>query len=207
MGETFSRLSAEERARLTRQAHSQGVPLLSRWQEVAEDFGADWWPRTKAAAKYLQRAATVVDLGCGVMALEQHLARGQLYLPVDLCLRDKRTLVLDFNRTSELAALPPADACALLGVLEYSYDLPLLMGSVSSVYPQLVASYSAFATGETTESRLASGWVNHLTLGEVRQLFAAHGYDVRHQKRLKYKRAEYLFDLRRRLNQRRGRPT
>src|SRR5271154_6684946 len=129
MDKTFYNLSAEDRIALTNASLESGRPLMIRWGVVDPDFGEGWQPRAAAAAEWLADAARVADLGCGTMRLERFLRPGQGYLPVDVARRDERTLVLDLNEPSDLARLPAADACALLGILEYAYRPDALLAA------------------------------------------------------------------------------
>jgi hypothetical protein len=171
---------------------------MARWAQTdAVDLSDRWRPRAKAAARWLAKARSVVDLGCGSMVLQPCLRPSQAYIPVDVAPRDARTLVLDLNRPSDLARLPEADAGALLGVLEYGYDAGGLIAALRGRYPQLVASFNLAQLGERAEDRQAHGWVNHFDRAELQALFAAHGFDVARARRLRGAREEWLFDLRR----------
>ena len=58
---------------------------------------AGWSKRAALAAEFLGFARSVADLGCGTMTLERYLSEGTRYVPVDVCRRDERTIVCDFN--------------------------------------------------------------------------------------------------------------
>lgn len=59
------------------------------------------------------------------MALERYLDPSQTYVPVDLVARDERTIVLDLEH-DDLSRIA-ADACALLGVMSYLFDVPAVL--------------------------------------------------------------------------------
>jgi hypothetical protein len=197
MEKRFYNLSAEERMALTREARESGLPLMIRWAEVEPDFGEGWRHRAAAAAEWLADAASVADLGCGTMRLEQFLRPGQSYIPVDLARRDERTLVLDLNEPSDLARLPAADACALLGVLEYSYAPDLLLAALHDRYAQVVMSFNALRDDQDIEHRLANGWVNHFTRADLLDFFTRLGFTMTRERLLEGKRHERVFDFRR----------
>ncbi|HEX8168886.1 MAG TPA: hypothetical protein VF601_24245 [Beijerinckiaceae bacterium] len=191
--EPFYSLSAAERVALTREAHDKGQPLMARWAEVQSDFGDRWLPRAQASAEWLAGASSVADLGCGTMNLEGCLRPGQSYIPVDVVARDNRTLVLDLNKPSDLARLPEAEACALLGVLEYSYAPDELLAALRRRYGQVVTTFNVLLD-ETRESRLEQGWVNHFTHSEFLELFSRHGFRLFRERF--FGGRQYIFDFR-----------
>ena len=197
MEEQFCNLDTRERITLVREAVAAGQPLMIRWAEVEPNFGERWRPRAAAAAEWLAAAATIVDLGCGSMTLAGCLRPEQRYVPVDLARRDQGTLVLDLNKAADLERLPAADACALLGVLEYIYGPHELIGALRRRYGQVVATFNVRRDGESAEDRLGHGWVNHFTRDELLSLFGRHGYALARDHLFEGKRQEYLFDLRR----------
>lgn len=195
MEHRFYSLDADERIALVREAVAAGQPLMIRWAEIEPSFGDRWLPRAAAAAEWLADAATIVDLGCGSMNIERLLRPHQSYIPVDLAQRDERTIVLDLNRSSDLARLPGADACVLLGVLEYCYRPAELVAALHARYPQLVATFNLYDGDGGMDARLAHGWVNHFTREDVVSLFAQHGYRPRRERAFDGRRRECIFDL------------
>lgn len=197
MEEKFYSLDQDQRIALVRHAMEAGQPLMIRWAEVTPDFGDQWQRRAAAAAQWLTEAASIADLGCGAMNLERCLRPGQRYIPVDLARRDGRTHVLDLNRPAHLARLPPADACALLGVLEYVYGPCELIAALRGRYAQVVATFNVRGEEDSIEERLGHGWVNHFADADLRSLFAEHGYVLVRNHLFEGRRREYLFDWRR----------
>ncbi len=197
MEEQFYSLTADQRIALVRNAVAAGRPLMMRWARIAPNFGDKWQTRAAAAAEWLGTASSIADLGCGTMNLAHCLRPGQRYVPVDLARRDERTLVLDLNNAADLARLPAADACALLGVLEYIYRPGQLVAALHRRYRQVVAAFNILRDDECTEDRLGDGWVNHFTRKELLELFADHGFASVRDRVFSGKRREHLFDLRR----------
>jgi hypothetical protein len=105
------------------------------------------------------------------MALERHLAPRQVYIPADLVARDERTRVIDLDH-DDLSSVQ-ADACALLGVLEYLFDAERVLANVSRRFPRVVVSYNV-RYGDDLTGRLEHGWVNHYTLAELTALLRAY---------------------------------
>jgi hypothetical protein len=197
MEKRFYELSGEERAALAREAKAAGVPLMARWESISADFSDRWDERASRAAAWLAEAGSVADLGCGSMSLERHLRPDQTYVPVDVEARDGRTLVLDLNRPEYLSRLPKAAACALLGVLEYCYAPEDVLDAIRGGYDQAVVTFNVLTDQRNPEQRLMDGWVNHYTSGEVRMLFASHGFRIQRETSVDHgPRLESMFDLR-----------
>jgi hypothetical protein len=188
----FYLLSAAERARLTREALAKCEPLMALWMLLEPEFGEEWRNRAVAAAEWLGEASSVVDLGCGTMKLESCLAPEQVYIPVDVVARDERTLVLDLNKSLDLERLPAADACVMLGFLEYSYVPDELVSTLRRCYRQVVTTFSVLY--ESPAWRLEQGWVNHFTRSEVVELFARHGFRMMRERH--FQGRQYMYDFR-----------
>ena len=197
MEEEFYGLDVDRRIALVRREMEEGRPLMIRWAEIAPDFGDRWQPRATTAAQWLAAAKAIVDLGCGTMTLEGHLRPEQRYIPVDLARRDERTVVIDLNQAADLGRLPAADACALLGVLEYIYRPHDLIAALHGAYSQVVASFNLRGDEESADERLRHGWVNHYSRSELLSLFADHGYAPSRFHLVENRRQEFLFDLQR----------
>ncbi len=196
MENAFYGLDLASRVALVREARERGEPLLMRWSEIQPGYGDRWEPRAALAAAWLATAHRIADLGCGSMNLERHLGQGQRYVPVDLAPRDDRTIVLDVNRAPDLARLPAADACALLGVLEYAYAPDVLLAAVRDRYAQTVVSFNVREEGDDLERRVGNAWVNHWTRSQLVQLFVQHRLLVVRERVFEGPRHEHLFELR-----------
>ncbi len=197
MEEEFYRLRMEERVALVREAIAAGRPLMARWAKIASDFGELWRRRAKTAAEWLTGAGSVADLECGGMTLERYLDIRQRYIPVDLARRDDRSVVLDVNEPADLARLPDADACALLGVLEYSYAPEDLANALRNKYRQAIVSYNLSSNEQDVESRLSNGWVTHFDRDQLYKLFADHDFALVRAHVIEARRRECLFEFRR----------
>lgn len=98
-----------------------------------------WDRRTRQAAAWLAGEPGVVDIGCGLMPLRDHLPAGTRYVPVDIVDRGPGTVLTDLNadplpRFGERAA-------AMLGVVEYVTDLPRLFAQLRQ-FDRVVLSYN-----------------------------------------------------------------
>ena len=139
-----------------------------RWHS-SDSLLASWSTRTEAMAKLITKPSTVLELGCGNMALEKLLPSGSCYIPSDLVYRGHGTLVFDLN-DSYLPEFPFCDVCFMAGVLEYVRDVPRLVEHLSKSCDEVIVSYCKSRFG------LANGWVNSYTWQEIIAIFEKAGY-------------------------------
>lgn len=174
----FYNYAESDRVAMTRLAIAQRRTLSERWTALDENEGRGWSVRAATAAEWLRDSAAVVDLGCGVMTLERHLSRSTRYVPVDVVKRDDRTWVVDLNREP-----PPtldAEVAVGLGLLEYIYDVPALIGSLAAHYAVAVFSYNVTDAPGAVPNRLAHGWVNDLSRSELEAIYLRSGYQIKY---------------------------
>lgn len=142
-----------------------------RWADP-KSLSPAWDARARFAADLIPRAARVLDLGCGAMALEGFLPAGCEYIPCDLVARDARTIVCDFN-AGEFPQVD-CDVVVALGVLEYLADPPAFLRRLFELGKPLVLSYNP--AGEGTSDRRGNGWVNDYTRPQLGDLLRQAGY-------------------------------
>lgn len=166
---------------------------MKRWSKP-QSFEAEWNARAKRAADFIPAAASVLDLGCGMMALEKFLPDSCLYIPSDLVRRDERTILSNFNEGNfPDAAAQQADFITLLGVLEYVYDASAFLAHLRCWNRPILLSYCATeAIGETAKRR-ALGWVNDFSLADLSALFLAAGFSIQREESID--QIQWLFRL------------
>lgn len=172
----FYDLGEETRIALTLDAISQRKTLMTRWESLDLQQTATWTDRAVKAAGQLRNCSSVVDLGCGVMTLEQHLDGNCRYIPVDVIQRDDRTIVADLNETP----LPSirADAVVGLGLLEYLHDVSALIEACAAQYAIAVFSYNLTDAPKAIDNRLAHAWVNNYSASSLSDIFLRHGLTI-----------------------------
>ncbi len=158
-----------------RQVIAEGQTDYERWLDVRQLEQA-WDQRASVAADLIPAGASVLDLGCGRMALERLLPPACTYVPCDLVARDPRTLVCDFN-AGQFPEAASATHITVLGVLEYIYDLPAFLRRLRACGRPAVLSYNP--TDFTRHlNRTSLGWVNHLSLGELERALEEAGLSI-----------------------------
>jgi hypothetical protein len=154
---------------------------IERWRDPGQ-LEAAWNQRAQVAADLIPAGATVLDLGCGSMALERYLPPACTYLPCDVIARDQRTLVHDFN-AGEFPMTDEATHITVLGVVEYLYDVPAFLRHLGACARPVVLSYNPADLAPHLD-RAALGWVNHLRLSELEQALGEAGLAVRTRVRI-----------------------
>lgn len=170
----FYSMGLDARLALVKAAQEERRTLISRWEALPFEATDGWSPRAQAAAGMLGGMAAVLDLGCGMMALERYLAPGVRYLPVDVVRRDDRTLVIDLNREELPLGLEVAGVAAL-GLVEYLYDVPKFLGQIARIGSDVVVSYNTTDHFPDVDLRTGHAWVNHLALDDMERLFEDNG--------------------------------
>jgi hypothetical protein len=165
-----------ERIQLTRQAMASRRSLRERWTALARPEADAWEGRASRAGAWLEGHAAVVDLGCGTMLLERHLAPGVRYHPVDIVRRDQRTTVCDLNG----APAPSFDASAVacLGLLEYLFDPAAVLRQLAAAYTVCVISYCPTDAPSPLMPRRAHGWVNDYSKAGIEAVFLQAAWRV-----------------------------
>lgn len=148
---------------------------IARWSNL-ENLDDQWSYRSERAARFIPPGATLMDIGCGKMAIEKMLPQDCKYIPVDVVARDARTIIRDLNK----GEYPPADGAThicVLGVLEYLNDPEAFFEWLSrTAASRLILSYITSETGTESPNRRDVGWVNDLTEAGIIDLAKKHGF-------------------------------
>ncbi len=172
----------EELPKFFRQEEPVAAPALlsehtdiERWSNPA-NLQPAWNARARLVADFIPSGATVLDIGCGAMALEQFLPPGCSYLPCDVVKRDERTMVCDLN-AGQFPSAQNVTHISLLGVLEYIHDWQNLLRQLRALRLPLILSYCP--TDFTAHlHRSTLGWINHLSLEELCTGLSEAGFQI-----------------------------
>jgi hypothetical protein len=161
---------------------SDGVTDFSRWTN-RQSLLPEWDPRAEFVAQFIPAGATVLDLGCGAMALERNLPPGSTYLPSDLAARDDRTIVCNLN-AGEFPdeAARRADLISFLGVAEYLTDVPGLFARLRATGRPVVFSYCPSDLTAHIDRR-GNGWINAYSIEEIERIVAQAGFAIVNRER------------------------
>lgn len=134
-----------------------------RWSNP-DSIQKPWASRTILAARKIEGAKSVVDIGCGGMHILKHLSEGCKYIPLDLVKRNSETLICDAN--NGIWPKVSADAVLALGLLEYIYDFRKFVEVARNIAPILVFTYT-FSPGDSApiedQARLRMGWLSNFS--------------------------------------------
>jgi hypothetical protein len=175
-------MSPEQRRALTETALAERRTLVEVWTPPPSEpqsgpLAARWPERARLAAELLTDVESVLDVGCMSMVLEALLPPDVRYVPCDVVPRDDRTIVVDLN--TEPPPEVDAQAVALLGVLEYIFDVEALMTTLAERHPIAVVSYAAHrGKPGTSGNRRNLFWVNDYSVEQVTELFSRTGWEV-----------------------------
>jgi hypothetical protein len=126
-------------------------------------------------AKLIPANSSVVDLGCGAMTLKARLAPGCVYQPCDVVQSAPEVLLCDFNAGLYPALSRHYDYVICSGVLEYMRDPMDFLTRISKYGSKILLSYNPLQSGESKLTRLAKGWLSHLSQPELERLFREAG--------------------------------
>ena len=162
----------------------------ARWLDPTE-FQERWNKRAKRAAEAIPRRSTVLDLGCGKMAIREFLPEGCRYIGCDLTARSEDTVVRDFNR-GEFPKHEAATATVLtmLGLLEYIVDIPGFLANLRELKPsRVIASYHPTELyGDWPDE-----WLSRLTERELIEAFEGAHLRLKRSIRLSQSERLYIF--------------
>jgi hypothetical protein len=150
-----------------------------RWRKVATEV-PPWDHRNQLIGGMIPPNSSVVDLGCGAMTLKGWLPPGCTYQPCDVVQSAPEVLLCDFNEGLYPALDRTYDYVVCSGVLEYMRAPLDFLERISQYGSKVVLSYNPVREGAGKISRLAAGWLNHMTQPELEHLFrdAGLGYKL-----------------------------
>lgn len=143
------------------------------WKSI-EYFDPSWESRIVALCKLMQGERSVIDLGCGMQLLRNHLAPGVKYFPVDYVQRTDDTIVCDFNARQFPHIY--AELAFISGCLEYVEDVPWFVGAVAAACGAVVLSYCSVEKHPEFQLRRSLAWVNDMKRQDVIDIFCEKGF-------------------------------
>jgi hypothetical protein len=142
---------------------------------VFEYFDPAWKKRILAMSQYIPDGASVMDLGCGKMWLQQYL-KNNPYYPVDYTERGPGTIVCDFNMKQ--FPTQKTDVAFVSGTLEYVNDPQWFLSCISRHSNQCIISYCLKEYYPNQTFRQKQSWENNLSRDEIIQMFYEVGFQL-----------------------------
>lgn len=174
----FDESGPEQRRGMTTRLAAEKKSNLDRWRDLSPAQSETWDHRAAWAGQRLNGCLTVVDIGCGHMALERYLLDSTTYIPVDLVQRDARTTVLDLNSAPTDAIKFHGDGVALLGLLEYLYNPIGVLSALSKNFRWGAITYCVTDLIKDEDERASHGWTNHYSKFEIQEIFEKLGWAI-----------------------------
>ena len=164
---------------------------FERWTR-SESLLSHWNGRADFASQFIQAGSTVLDIGCGAMALEASLPPTCTYLPCDVHTRDARTILCNLNAGEFPAEAASADHITFLGVLEYIDDVPALLKKLRKTGKKVLFTYHPTEISSHLD-RASLGWINDFSEARVLEMIRTAGFRVMNRERVND--IQYLYNL------------
>lgn len=148
---------------------------VERWKHEKWLYD-DWNERTKIMAQWIEPNSKVLEFGAAKLALKQYLPEGVVYTPSDIVDRGLGTIVCDLN--INIPEFKQQDIIFFSGVLEYIYDLPILITKLSPKTNRFIISYGTFDIFNSLKHRHINGWVNSYTNEEMLNIFQENNFEL-----------------------------
>ena len=148
--------------------------VQARWHDI-EHFDDVWRVRIRQMAEFIPANATVMDLGCGPGWLGE-IVDPRSYTGVDYLPRKEDTVVCDFNKRQ----FPEfrRDVAFVSGCLEYIEDYRWFIAQICDKTDVCILSYCLVEIHQDLAARRRAGWVNDLTLDQIKREFGCHSFRV-----------------------------
>lgn len=148
--------------------------IQANWKDI-EYFDDSWRQRINRMAGFIPAKATVMDLGCGRQWLRD-IVGPQNYTGVDYRPRGENTVVCDFNKRQ----FPDfrRDVAFVSGCLEYVTDYRWFIAQICEKANMCILSYCSLEMHPDLVARRRVGWVNNLTIDEIKREFGKHRFTM-----------------------------
>lgn len=147
-----------------------------RWSKEESIFPS-WEERTILLSKQIKPNSIVLEFGASNLLLKNQLPKNCTYLHSDLVARNDETIVIDLNK--ELPELPISNYIMFSGVLEYIFDVKLILKHCSKYTDHLLFSYATFDKFSNTNNRRFNGWVSDLNENKIQKIANLINFDLK----------------------------
>lgn len=147
-----------------------------RWSKEKSLFPS-WEERTVLLSKEIKPNSIVLEFGAANRFLKKYLPENCIYLHSDLVKRNEETIVIDLNK--EIPDLPISNYIVFSGVLEYIFDVKLIIKHCSKYTDHLLFSYATFDKFPNTNNRRYNGWVSDMNELEFNKLANEINFEIK----------------------------
>lgn len=147
-----------------------------RWSKQ-ESLFSSWDERTILLSEQIKPNSIVLEFGAAKLFLKEHLPKNCNYLHSDLVRRNEETIVIDLNKI--LPDLPFSNYMVFSGVLEYIFDVKLIIKHCSKYTDHLLISYATLDKFPNINNRRYNGWVSDMKEFEFIKLADEINFEVK----------------------------
>jgi len=139
------------------------ITNFERWQSIHTE-SRKWRGRYKLIARHIFPGESVIEFGCGDMALRDYLHPNCAYQPSDLISRNNNCLVIDLNKNLPEDLETRYSVAVFAGVLEYVSDVYRILTWSLSHADRVCFSYATTDDFPDIDHRSkVYGWFSHLS--------------------------------------------
>lgn len=147
-----------------------------RWSKE-ESLFPSWEGRTILLSKQIKPNSIVLEFGAANRFLKKYLPENCTYLHSDLVKRNEETIVIDLNK--EILDFPISNYMVFSGVLEYIFDVKLIIKHCSKYTDHLLFSYATFDKFPNINNRRYNGWVSDMKEFEFIKLADEINFEIK----------------------------
>lgn len=145
----------------------QLITNIERWQSIHTE-SRKWRGRYRLIAKHILPGESVIESGCGDMALRKYLHPNSAYQPSDLIARNDDCLVIDLNKDLPENLQTRYSVAVFAGVLEYVGDVDKVLSWSLRHADRVCFSYATIDDFPDMDRRSkVYGWFNHLSRHQI----------------------------------------
>ncbi len=160
----------------TKRIRKQRASDMERWSKKTV-LHENWNERTLKLFSFIKECKSLIEFGAGNGILGNYLSDHDIkYQPVDVIKRSPEFLVCDLNVNPIQISIEGYDVALFSGVLEYVYDIDLLMKQLSTSINQVVLSYACRDT--SNQDRFINGWLSDFSSQELEKIFSHYNYKI-----------------------------